>query len=131
TVVIPFRFVFADGSVMDGSDDLALLQQSPIFQNYSYKLSGGDVTQYGDAVFRAQWNKSTGNYHVPLGQPTVLPTVTINVPANQGFVIPADPTFKPAFPATGLMDYSWFGGQLKNALNTYKVDPTTFPMVLV
>jgi hypothetical protein len=130
-VVIPFRFVFADGTVMDGSDDLALLQQSPIFQNYSYKLSGGDVSQYGDAIFRAQWNKTTSSYHVLLGQPTVLPTVTIAVPANQGFVIPADPTFRIPFPATGLMSYSWFSNQLSNAINTYKVDPTTFPMILV
>ena len=53
TVVIPFRFVFADGTVMDGSDDVALLQGSPIFSNYTYPLSGNDVTQYGDAIYRA------------------------------------------------------------------------------
>ncbi len=103
TVIIPFRFVFADGTVMDGSSDLGLLQQSPIFQNFAYDLSGGDVTQYGDAVYRAQWNRVTATdpYHVRLGQPTVLPTQTINVPANQGFVIPADPTFEPAFRPPG------------------------------
>jgi hypothetical protein len=133
TVIIPFKFVFADGTVMDGSTDLALLKQSPIFQNYTYSLSGNDNTQYGDAVWRAQWNRVTRSdpYHVRLGQPTVLPTVTINVPANQGFVIPADPTFDFPFPATGLMSYSWFSSQLNNAINTYKVAPTTLPMILV
>ena len=133
TVIIPFNFVFADGTVMDGSKDLDLLKISPIFQDYSYSLSGGDVTQYGDAIFRAQWNRvsSSDGYHVLLGQPTVLPTVTINVPANQGFVIPADPTFKFPFPATGLMSASWFSSQLNNALNNYKVDPATLPMILV
>jgi len=120
TVIIPFRFVFADGTVMDGSDDLSLLQQSPIFQNYTYSLSGNDNTQYGDAIWRAQWNRVDRRdpYHVLLGQPTVLPTLTINVPANQGFVIPAEPDFTFPFPATGLMSYSWFSSQLGNALNT-------------
>ncbi len=132
TVIIPMRFVFADGSVMDGSDDLALLQQSPIFQNYSYSLSGNDNTQYGDAIYRAQWNRVTRSdpYHVLLGQPTVLPTLTINVPANQGFVIPADPTFDPAFPATALLVGSWFSSQLNNAINSYKIEPTALPMFL-
>jgi hypothetical protein len=133
TVVIPFRFVFADGTVMDGSSDSGLLQASPIFQNYTYSLSGNDNTQYGDAVYRAQWNRVTRSdpYHVLLGQPTVLPTVTINVPANQGFVIPADPDFDFPFPATGLMNISWFSSQLNNAINTYKVDPASLPMILV
>ncbi len=33
TVIIPFRFVFANGKVLDGCRILGLLQQSPIFQN--------------------------------------------------------------------------------------------------
>src|SRR3954454_15117420 len=64
TVVIPFRFVFANGDVLDpttqNSDgsgtDADLLKQSPIFTNYTYpnKFSGnGETTQYGDAIFRA------------------------------------------------------------------------------
>jgi hypothetical protein len=137
TVIIPMRFVFADGSVMDPTDshnptgdDLALLKQSPIFQNNSYKLSGGDNTQYGDAVFRAQWNLTRSSYHVRLGQPTVLPTLTIQVPANQGFVIAADPTFDPPFPATALISGSWFSSQLNNAINTYGIEATVLPVFL-
>ena len=125
TVVIPFRLVFSDGSVTDGSEDVALLKQSPIFGDYTYKLSGGDVTQYGDAIQRAQFNRIGSSYHVLLGQPTVLPTLTISVPANQGS------SFVGGNGLVGLMNYSWFNAQLGNALNTYNVDPRSFPMILV
>lgn len=135
TVVIPFRLVFASagGIVMNGADDIDLLKQSPIFTDYTYdEFSDGDRTQYGDAVFRAQWNKNDPahftNYHVRLGQPTVLPTQTINVPANQAtlFRLNSDPN-----ELVALMNYSWFSTRLKNAINTLHISPTTFPMILV
>jgi len=97
TVLIPLRFVFADGSVFDASTDLVDGQtpvqgiiNSPIFQNYDFVAGGTHVgnTQYGDAFQRANFWDSVStrspNYHVLLGQPTVLPTQTINVPAGLG-----------------------------------------------
>lgn len=129
TVVIPFRFVFANGQVLDGSDDVGLLQQSPIFQDYTYdEFSGGDRTQYGDAIWRAQWNRvaSADPYHVKLGQPTVLPTQTIEVPNNQAFYL----TLRNGKPVA-LMSYSWFSAKLKNAINVLGVQPEQFPMILV
>jgi hypothetical protein len=135
TVVIPFRFVFANGDVLDPTDasngfsDLQLLQQSPIFTNYTYptKYSGtGEVTQYGDAIFRAQWNKIGTGYHVLLGQPTVRPTQTISVPANQGFTVRLR-----VGGLAGLMDYAWFSKQLRNAILRLGVDPESLPMILV
>jgi hypothetical protein len=125
TVIIPFKFVFADGSVMDGTGDVAELIASPIFTDYAYtEFSGGDNTQYGDAIYRAQWNKIGTAYHVRLGQPTVLPTQTIKVPANQGFniAIPGRPV--------ALMDYYWFAPQLRNAISSLHVPASTFPMIL-
>jgi len=57
---------------------------SPIFQPASF-ISG--FTQYGDAIQRAEfWNVGgSGSYHVLLGQPRVLPTLTFQVPLGDGF----------------------------------------------
>jgi len=129
TAVIPFRFVFADGSVLDGSNHVQLLKQSPIFANYTYptKYSGnGEVTQYGDAIFRAQWNLIGTGYHVLLGQPTILPTQTFQVPADQGFTVRLK-----VGGLAGLMDFAWFSNKLQDAIRSLKVDPQTLPMILV
>jgi hypothetical protein len=128
SAIIPFKFVFADGTVMDGTQDLAATLASPIFSDYTYprKLSGpNEVTQYGDAIYRAQWNKVQTNYHVLLGTPTVYPTQTIEVPANQGFAF-----VNSRGVLIGLMQYSWFSTRLKNAVNTLGVSPATIPIIL-
>jgi hypothetical protein len=109
TVLIPLRFVFADGNVFDASTDLIDGQtpiqgivNSPIFQNYNFNNTSVHVgnTQWGDAFQRANFWDSVStkapNYHVMLGQPTVLPTQTINVPVGlfsyftdfQGHLVP-------------------------------------------
>ena len=126
--IIPFRFVFADGTVMDGSTDVAATIASPIFSNYTYprKLSGpNEVTQYGDAIYRAQWNKNGTNYHVRLDAPTLYPTQTIEVPANQGFAL-----VNSRGVLLGLMNASWFSSRLQNVINTLGVSPQTIPIVL-
>jgi len=97
TVIVPLRFVFADGSVFDSSTDLIDGQtpvqgwvNSPIFQNHDWVLGGTHVgnTQYADAFQRANfWNlvsTAAPDYHVLLGQPTIMPTQTIIVPAGSG-----------------------------------------------
>ena len=97
TMIIPFRFVFPDGTVYDASTDITDggqtavngLINSPIFQNYNYVIGGTSVgnTQFADAFQRANfWDSvstSSPNFHVLLGQPTVAPTQTIDVPATQ------------------------------------------------
>jgi hypothetical protein len=98
TFVVPLRFVFADGVVTDTSTDLVDGQtaiqgivNSPVFQPYNFVTGGGTKvgnTQYGDAFQRANFWKEVAtkapDYHVLLGQPTVLPAQTIIVPADKG-----------------------------------------------
>jgi hypothetical protein len=123
--IIPFKFNFSDGTVMDGTADVSKTIASPIFSNYAHSLSGGDFTQTGDAIYRAQWNKSSSGYHVRLGTPTVYPTQTFDVPANQGFTFVNSRGVQ-----IGLMSYSWFSSRLKNTINTLGIDPTTLPVIL-
>lgn len=91
TVIVPLKFVYAaaGGLFLDGTAVTPNTIGSPIFQPADYTTGGVDlgVTQYGDAIQRAQfWNLpgfSQSGYHVLLG-PTIAATVTINVPAGQG-----------------------------------------------
>ncbi len=90
TVIVPLRFVFPNpgNPVLDGTARVNEVQNSPIFQNADYSAGGTSlgVTQYGDAVQRAQfWNYpgfSKSDYHVLLAPPVVAPTVTAVVPAT-------------------------------------------------
>ena len=91
TVIVPMRFVFpGDGNpTLDGMNVVAAVITSPIFQNADYKAGSVDlgVTQYGDALLRAEFWNAPGfsqDYHVLLGQPSVQPTVTITVPVGLG-----------------------------------------------
>jgi hypothetical protein len=64
---------------------VAAVQNSPIFQVADYKVGGTDlgVTQYGDALQRGEFHNIpdfSSDYHVLLGNPMVMPTVTITVP---------------------------------------------------
>jgi probable HAF family extracellular repeat protein len=107
--LIPIRWVFSNGMVVDASTDIVDGQtpvqgiiNSPIFQNYDFTSGGTHVgnTQYGDAFQRANfWNSvstKSPKYHVRLAQPIVLPTQTVVVPDdkvrfftfNDGIVIP-------------------------------------------
>ena len=76
--------------LVDGQTAVQGIVNSPIFKPYPFVCGGKNVgnTQWKYAGQRANfWNhvstKSPG-YHVLLGQPTVVPVQTINVPADQG-----------------------------------------------
>jgi hypothetical protein len=125
SVIIPFRFVFADGRVMDGAQDTEATIASPIFSEYTYSLSNNDRTQYGDAIQRAEFNKIGTGYHVKLGDPAVLPTQTIDVPAGKGFAFTSS-----IGNDVGLMDYYWFSSRLRSAINSLQVPPDAVPLVL-
>lgn len=153
TVIIPFRFVFAlstdPDNVLDGTDKVALTVQSPVFQNADIGAAANksasappgppispfprtvkeprDVTQVGDAIYRAQWGKTGTNYHVRLGEPTVLPTVSIDVPSNQGYLIVGSVSHA----RIGLMNAQWFVNQLGNTMRSEHVSPEVLPIFLV
>ena len=96
--IIPLKIVvagqtFSTSTVQaNGQTALADTVASPIFQNViKFKEVGAKFgkTQYTDAVERESfWPTVLGNpgYHVRLGAPTVLPEVTLNVPAGKGRV---------------------------------------------
>jgi hypothetical protein len=86
-----------------------------------------DVTQLGDAIYRAQFNKSGSGYHVTLGQPTVAATQTISVPRNQGQIVVGSRSGS----RIGLMSYSWFSSHLKNLIVSMKISPRVLPVFLV
>jgi hypothetical protein len=154
TVIIPFRFVFvssaSSNNVLDGTDKIDLTVQSPMFQpadigaaanatasappiqpgvapNPRLVNEPSDVTQLADAIYRAQWGNTGSGYHVLLGQPAVLPTVTINVPSNQGFLAIGRRTGA----RLGLMDGQWFFNKLNNAMRNSQISPKVLPIFLV
>jgi hypothetical protein len=86
-----------------------------------------DVTQLGDAIYRAQWGKSGTGYHVLLGQPTVLPTQSIDVPQNQGFIAVGSSSGA----HIGLMSISWFASKLNNLVVSMHTDPKVLAIFLV
>jgi probable HAF family extracellular repeat protein len=150
TVLIPIRFVFADGNVFDATTDLVDGQtpiqgiiNSPLFQNYDFNNNAGIYvgdggstglvrvgnTQYGDAFQRANfWNSVSNrspNYHVLLGQPTVAAVQTVNVPYGS-FDYYNDPV-------TGqhpLVDDQILFDLTASALTTANAAPNTLPIIV-
>jgi hypothetical protein len=134
TVILPLRFVFADGNVAGLGNVVAQTIASPLFKPASF--SSGN-TQYGDAIRRAMfWTYDGGtSYHVLLRKPVVLPTVTLNVPAADGvFLHAGDPSGPPALgfhvaADTGVVLDSWFYSQFDSLLNK-TLAPGVLPIVL-
>jgi len=150
TVIIPMNFNFrATGVSLNGSDKVQATTQSPVFQNADIGAAANatasappgppisapgrtvnepsDVTQLGDAIYRAQFSKTGSNWHTMLGQPSVQPTATIDVPKNQGFTVVGSTSHA----TIGLMSYSWFSSKLKNLINTRNISPHVLPIFLV
>jgi hypothetical protein len=87
TVIVPIRVVYqlASGPIaLDGTNVVPAVQNSPIFQTADYMVGGTDlgVTQFGDALQRGEFRNLPGfspDYHVLLGTPAIMPTVTVTV----------------------------------------------------
>lgn len=139
-----------DGMTFNGNDVLAATLASPQFALNDYgstsaataagafpnpprlvegpggALSQGDagnLLQLQDADMRAQFNQTGSSpYHLLL-HPNVLPSVTINVPNNQGVLLQS---------GRGVIfadvSINWWAGQIKNLENT--ADPTHLPIYL-
>ncbi|WP_157578401.1 hypothetical protein [Rudaea cellulosilytica] len=99
-VIIPYRFLFADGGVVDAStdvvdgvDEVDGILGSPVLNDYPF-TAGSSVlgtTQFGDAYLRAAfWGTDGGSgssYHTRLQVVGVTPPVEIPVPASLGFSV--------------------------------------------
>lgn len=125
TRILPLRLVFADGTVLDGTDDVASTVASPIFQTANF--SSGR-TQYGDAIQRAEfWTSTEGtNYHVWLAQPLVRDTTTIKVPADVGSTFTTGGGVK-----VGEVKIGWFYYHvIVKLLHSQKIRATVLPIYL-
>ena len=137
TEIIPLNITFAGGQSFNGSDTVSATVASPIFQGVSYAtakvtptgkaqaLSAAGNTQLEDAEMRSQFNRvGAADFHLLLGQPTILPTQTIDVPANQGVVA----SFGPGYRTFGDVDVIWFASQVNNLINRLHLDSTVLPI---
>jgi len=130
TVVIPYRLVLSDGTVLDASSDaidgttaLDGVMSSPVFHDAPFSAGSTSlgVTQWGDAVLRAEfWGRrpASDGYHVLLS-PTVQPTVTLNVPADKGYSILDTGSGR----MVGLIDSAWADSALTSTMVNEGVTP--------
>lgn len=103
---------------------------SPIFNSMDFTSGGTDLgtTQYVDAFQRGNFwstvSKHTG-YHVLLGTPTTLPTLTLSVPTADGKVATE-------FGITvGTADINWFDGKLQSYISSHsQIVPNSLPIFI-
>ena len=137
--LIPLDLHFAanGGYSLNGANEVALTLASPMFQANDYTTtsgssggagplsSGNTAEQYESAVMRSQFNQTGTSYHLNLGTPVVWPTVSIDVPKNQGsaFINGRGVIY-------GLADITWFSSKIQNLLGSLHLDPTRVPVFL-
>jgi hypothetical protein len=120
--IIPLRLDFAgNGCVLEDSGMTADIEASPLFTPTA--LNTG-VTQYLDDYQRGSFwsavSTTSPGYHLLL-DPSVVPAVTLHVPAAQGLTV-----FDPVTNRTqGVVSGDWFYHQLLGLLNSLHVSPTT------
>jgi hypothetical protein len=154
TTIIPMKFRFESSAdpnihVLDGSDKVAQTVASPVFQSADIGKAANrtasappgppisdpdrvvrepsDVTQLGDAIYRAQFHKTGSGYHVRLGQPTVQAKATFFVPASEGSIVIGSRSQS----RIGLLNYRWFSQQLKSVMKSRDISPKVLPIFLV
>jgi hypothetical protein len=124
---VPARNYFptAQRASMNGSDDVADTIASPIFTPTDFPISNDPGVQYGDAIMRAQFGKVGTGYHVKLGQPKVMHTVTIHVPQSKGVAV-----LNPLGVLVGRVDETWFTARIDKLVSSMHLAPTTLPIFL-
>jgi hypothetical protein len=125
--IVPISLSFSNGTRLDGSNRVQSVIASPIFQSFD---SQAGFTQYADAIYRASFFKivdeKSPSWHVLLGQPAVLGTQYIIVPASKGLEFTGSHSGAPV----GLMDVDWFTGQLRRLVANLKLDPHALTIFL-
>jgi hypothetical protein len=110
---------------MDATGNALTTVASPIFTPTNFGISGDPGVQYGDAVMRAQFGQVGTGYHVTLGQPAVMDTVSIDVPQSHGVAV-----LNPLGVLVGRVEATWFRAHLHRLLGSLHIDPTTLPIFL-
>lgn len=124
-VIVPLKFTFANGKMVDASGEGAELARSPIFTTTHF--SSGN-TQFGDAVERAEfWNVGgSGNWHVLLGTPNIVPTNAQSIPMSAGWAMTTG-----SGTVHGMVDYAWFVGVLEpQVVSQLNIPPTTLTIFI-
>jgi len=130
------------GLSFNGSDRVAGILASPLFQNGDYTstaaasnssegkgpggpLSAGNTgVQLEDATMRAQFNKIGTNYHLMFDTPVVHPAITVDVPAEHGVLLESRRQV-----IYGDVNIQWWSTELQNLNNSLSyVEPTRLPL---
>jgi hypothetical protein len=126
-MLFPLKLVFADGSAFDSTKITPYVANSPVFRFGQFDTS---FTQYGDVIQRDEfWNyvsKRSPGYHVWLGGPVTLPTITLNVPADQGEVVTLSTGRQ-----VGLTTFEYMDSVVSNLYKQYHISPRVLPIFLV
>ena len=139
--IIPLN-ITVGGMSFNGSDRVAGVVDSPLFQNGSYtstsaatdstggmgpggKLSAKNTgVQLEDATMRSQFNKVGTGYHLILGTPVVHDPITINVDSQHGTLLQSRRGI-----VYGDVNLNWFAADLQNLNSSLGyVDPTRLPL---
>lgn len=125
--IVPISLSFSNGARLDGSTRVQSVIASPIFQSFD---SQAGFTQYADAMFRSSFFKvvedKSPSWHVLLGQPAVMPTQYLVVPADRGLEFTGSHSGAPV----GLIDVDWFSRQLQQLVDSLKLDPHALTIFL-
>jgi hypothetical protein len=125
--IVPISLSFSNGARLDGSTRVQSIIASPIFQSFD---SQSGFTQYADAIYRASFYKvveeKSPSWHVLLGQPSVMATQYITVPADKGLEFTGSHSGAPV----GLIDIEWFTAQLQQLVLSLKADPRALTVFL-
>jgi hypothetical protein len=108
----------------DGGSKVSALLASPIFDHETYTQTGDSGVQYGDAIQRAEFNKVGSLWHTELGTPVVEPTVSIDVPQNQGVAY-----VNRRGVDMGKADSHWLSNQFTQLINQFHIPANALPII--
>jgi hypothetical protein len=134
TVLVPVDLNAPSGDQFNGSSRAAETHNSPIFRYEPYSTGGTQVatgTQYGDAIQRAEFWKDVsttdgGDYHVLLDDPTILPTLHLDVPSDGKIVV--EFTVGPGHRPLLLLRLDWWAAVVKQI--TSELPGNVVPVIL-
>ncbi|HEX4773031.1 MAG TPA: glycosyl hydrolase family 18 protein [Bryobacteraceae bacterium] len=120
TVLVPVALSFRSdpGSVLNPASDIPGILHSPIFEPAAFATGN---TQYGDAVLRAQFYKTTARtgWHTLLGRAQTAPAIQIDIPAGYGYILHSKRTGK----SLGIVDLDFVSKSLAERAGALHAGP--------